>query len=159
MGIEIERKFLVKRNVWEAVEKGDGIYYQQGYISTDPDKTIRVRISDKNAFITIKGISTGASRLEFEYEIPVSEAREILANFSVASVSKIRYEIPFQGHIWEVDEFLDENLGLLVAEIELASESDDFDLPAWIDKEVTADAKYYNSNLSVKPYNIWKEAD
>ena len=155
MGIEIERKYLIKEDLWPAVDKGKGIYYKQGYLLTDPNKTIRVRISDRNAFLTIKGISKGATRLEFEYEIPLKDAQELLDAFSTSSISKIRYEVEYAGKIWEVDEFLEDNQGLFVAEIELESETESFEIPGWIGKEVTEEIKYYNSNLSMKPFTTW----
>ena len=155
MGIEIERKYLIKKDLWSSVDKGKGIYYKQGYLLTDPNKTIRVRISDRNAFLTIKGSSKGASRLEFEYEIPLKDAQELLDAFSTSSISKIRYEVEYSGKIWEVDEFLEDNQGLIVAEIELESETESFKVPEWIGKEVTEDIKYYNSNLSLKPFKTW----
>ena len=159
MGIEIERKYLIKKDLWATIEKGKGIYYKQGYLLTDPNKTIRVRISDTNAFLTIKGSSKGASRPEFEYEIPLKDAQELLDSFSISSISKIRYEVEYAGKIWEVDEFLEDNQGLIVAEIELESETERFKVPEWIGKEVTEDIKYYNSNLSLKPFNTWKNGE
>ena len=112
-------------------------------------------MADEQGFITIKGKSTGASRLEYEYEIPVDEAKELLDNFAVSELSKIRYKIPLDGKVWEVDEFLGANAGLMVAEIELASEDETFNLPDWIAIEVTGDEKYYNSNLTVRPFSAW----
>ena len=155
MGVEIERKYLIRMDHWQKINKGKGIYYRQGYISTDPEKTIRVRISDKSAFLAIKGISRGARRLEFEYEIPIIDAKELLNEFSVSTVSKIRYEIEYKGKLWEVDEFLEDNEGLIVAEIELDTENESFELPGWVGDEVTDDEKYYNSNLSINPYKVW----
>ena|SRR5688572_14549408 len=157
MGIEIERKYLIKEDLWSSVDKGKGIYYKQGYLLTDPNKTIRIRISDRNAFLTIKSSTKGASRLEFEYEIPLKDAQELLDAFSVSSISKIRYEVEYAGKIWEVDEFLEDNQGLIVAEIELRSETESFELPGWIAKEVTEEIKYYNSNLSMKPFITWEK--
>jgi adenylate cyclase len=155
MGVEIERKFLVKKELWEALEKPKGNLYRQGYLLTDPNKTIRVRIADSCGYLTIKGISVGATRPEFEYEIPINEAEQLLDNFSVSDLKKIRYEILFKGKLWEVDEFLGDNLGLIVAEIELNSESEIFELPDWVDREVTGEGKYYNSNLSINPFTKW----
>ena len=155
MGVEIERKFLVKKELWEALEKPKGNLYRQGYLLTDPNKTIRVRITDLCGYLTIKGISVGATRPEFEYEIPGNEAEQLLDNFSVSELKKIRYEILFKGKLWEVDEFLGNNQGLVVAEIELNSESEIFELPDWVDREVTGEGKYYNSNLSINPFTKW----
>jgi len=155
MGQEIERKYLVNKEKWESTEKGSGQFYRQGYLLTDPQKTIRVRISDKDSFITIKGISVGATRAEFEYPIPKKDAEELLDKFSVAGLTKTRYKINFKNKLWEVDEFLGDNAGLVVAEIELSGEDEYFELPDWVGKEVTAEDKYYNSNLSVTPYKNW----
>jgi CYTH domain-containing protein len=155
MGVEIERKYLVNHDKWKALNKPAGKFLRQGYLLTDPDKTIRVRYSDEAAYLTIKGLSIGATRSEFEYEIPINEAQELLDKFSVARLAKIRYNIKFNSRVWEVDEFLDDNFGLIVAEIELSSETESFDIPGWIDKEVTAEEKYYNSNLSIHPFKNW----
>ena len=155
MGLEIERKFLVDHEKWSKVDKGTGVHYRQGYLLTDPQKTIRVRLTDTRAWLTIKGISKGATRAEYEYEIPASEASELLDNLSVSELSKIRYRIEFDGNVWEVDEFSGENQGLIVAEIELTSEDEQFVTPGWITKEVTGEERYYNSNLSIHPYSRW----
>ena len=123
---------------------------------TDPTKTIRVRQTSEKGFLTIKGISVGASRAEFEYEIPQEEAKDLLDQFSVSELSKIRYKILFENKLWEVDEFLGENEGLMVAEIELQSEDETFSTPNWIGEEVTGEEKYYNSNLTLLPFKNWK---
>lgn len=156
MGIEIERKFLVNQDQWHDIEKPVGEFYRQGYLLTDPNKTIRVRQSSDKGFLTIKGITVGASRAEFEYEIPFEEAKELLDQFAVSELSKIRYKIFFEEKLWEVDEFLGENEGLIVAEIELESEDEKFSIPDWIDVEVTEEEKYYNSNLTQNPFKTWK---
>lgn len=156
MPLEIERKFLVHQKKWETLEKPLGNHFRQGYLLTDPKKTIRVRQTDDHGFITIKGISVGATRPEFEYEIPHYEAGELLNQFAVSELSKVRYRIPFENHIWEVDNFLCENDGLIVAEIELKSEAEKFNLPDWIAEEVTEDERYYNSNLTLNPFKNWK---
>lgn len=156
MGIEIERKFLVNHDQWEQLEKPVGEFYRQGYLLTDPQKTIRVRQTSDIGFLTIKGISVGATRAEYEYEIPFEEAKELLDQFAVAELSKVRYKIAIENHIWEVDVFSGKNQGLIVAEIELESEGEEFVLPTWIDREVTGEEKYYNSNLVTKPYKDWK---
>jgi len=155
MGIEIERKFLVKKDKWAQVVKEKRSLYRQGYILSDPQKTIRVRLTDTEAFLTIKGQTVGAARPEFEYSIPMEDARHMLDNFCISELSKIRYFIPHDGHTWEVDEFLGQNEGLIVAEIELSSEDEQFSLPDWVDKDVTAEKKYTNSNLAVKPFTKW----
>ena len=156
MGQEIERKFLINHSKWLKVEKPIGNHFRQGYLLTDPTKTIRVRQTSEKGFLTIKGLSVGATRLEYEYEIPIDEAKELLNNFVVSELSKIRYNIIFEGKLWEVDEFLGDNLGLIVAEIELKSEDEKFEIPDWIDREVTSEEKYYNSNLTLHPYKNWK---
>lgn len=157
MGREIERKFLVNLNNWLEFDKPAGQLYRQGYLLMDSNKTIRVRQTPDKGFLTIKGISMGATRAEYEYEIPIDEAIELLDNFSVSELSKIRYTIMYENKVWEVDEFLGDNEGLVVAEIELSSEDEIFNHPEWIGKEVTEQEKYYNSNLTLKPYISWTE--
>lgn len=156
MGQEIERKYLVDKNKWQQLDKPTGQLYRQGYLLTDPNKIIRVRQTTDKAFLTIKGLSIGSTRPEYEYEIPFDEAKELLDNFSISELSKIRYEILVDNKVWEVDEFLGDNIGLIVAEIELTSEDEKFQIPAWIDKEVTGEEKYYNSNLTIEPYKNWQ---
>lgn len=155
MGQEIERKFLVNHSKWELIEKPIGNHFRQGYLLTDPNKTIRVRQTSDKGFLTIKGLSIGATRPEFEYEIPLNEAKELLDNFAISELSKVRYEIIFKGKLWEVDEFLGDNLGLIIAEIELKSEDEKFEIPDWLEREVTSEEKYYNSNLTLQPYKNW----
>ncbi|MFC5270825.1 CYTH domain-containing protein [Adhaeribacter terreus] len=155
MPVEIERKFLVDKTLWGKLEKPAGNLFRQGYLHADPEKTIRVRVTDTTGFITIKGATSGTSRLEYEYEIPKKEAEELLDNFAENGLTKFRYFMPFQGKTWEVDEFLAENEGLMIAEIELHSEDETFEKPAWIGAEVTGQKKYYNSQLSVNPYKNW----
>ena len=156
MPLEIERKFLVRKELWQQCDKPSGELFRQGYLLTDPTKTIRVRQTSEKGFITIKGISVGASRAEFEYEIPFEEAKELLDQFSGSELSKIRYKILFEEKLWEVDEFLGDNEGLMVAEIELESEDEKFTLPDWIGREVTGEDRYYNSNLTLNPFKTWK---
>jgi len=155
MGLEIERKFLVNSAKWAAAEKPKREFYRQGYMLTDPNKTIRVRATDTKGFLTIKGKTEGASRAEFEYEILKEEAIQLLNMFAVSDLTKYRYKVVFAEKLWEVDVFLGENEGLIVAEIELSSEREIFDLPDWAAEEVTAEKKYYNSNLSTLPFNRW----
>ncbi len=157
MGIEIERKFLVIKSKWDLIEKGVGRLYRQGYILSDPEKTIRVRLTDTDGFLTIKGMSHGATRQEFEYFIPQEEALELLNNFAANEVSKIRYKIEVSGKIWEVDEFIGANAGLIIAEVELFSEFEPFVKPVWAGKEVTGDIRYYNSNIATNPYSSWEK--
>ncbi|GGH08481.1 CYTH domain-containing protein [Pedobacter zeae] len=155
MGKEIERKFLIDHQKWDNLGKPEGKLLRQGYLLTDKDKTIRVRATESKGFLTIKGQTIGATRSEHEYEIPVAEAIELLDNFSVSELSKTRYEITFNGKLWEVDVFLGDNKGLIVAEIELESEDETFDLPDWVGVEVTGEEKYYNANLTTRPFKRW----
>lgn len=154
MATEIERKFLVKDERYKSL--GRYSFYKQGYIVNIPGKTIRVRLCNNKAFLTIKGKAAGIIRPEYEYEIPVTDANELLANFSDGPViEKNRYIIHYQGFIWEVDEFLGENEGLTVAEIELGSENTEFPKPDWIGEEITHDLRYLNANLVKHPYKQW----
>jgi len=155
MGIEIERKYLVNKEKWNKITKTEKQFIRQGYLLTDPHKTIRVRLTDTLGFITIKGLSQGATRAEFEYEIPKLDAMQLLDMFAIADLIKIRYKVKFKNKIWEVDEFSGDNLGLIVAEIELSNENEQFELPDWVEQDVTEEKKYYNSNLSVNPYKNW----
>ncbi len=157
MNVETEKKFLVKQDLWNKVKK-EGAIYRQGYLLRDKDKTIRIRLVEgEHGYITVKGKPEGASRLEYEYTIPEKDARELLAKFCDTIVSKKRYKIKVHGKLWEVDEFMDDNDGLVIAEIELEDEAEKFTLPGWIDKEVTGDQHYYNSELSVNPYKNWNQ--
>ncbi|MEO6523601.1 MAG: CYTH domain-containing protein [Mucilaginibacter sp.] len=155
MGVEIERKFLVDHAQWNQLSKPKGMVIRQGYMLKADDKTIRIRVKDDQSYITIKGKTQGISRSEYEYAIPLKEGNELLAAFCAAVIDKTRYNITFAGKLWEVDVFEGDNAGLIVAEIELESEDEMFDLPEWITKEVTDDARYFNSNLSVNPYKNW----
>lgn len=155
MAQEIERKYLINHEKWQQMEKPAGELYRQGYLITDPHKTIRVRLTPTAGFLTIKGISTGPVRLEYEYEIPVNEAQELLNNFSVSELIKRRYKIEHHGKTWEIDEFEGDNEGLIVAEIELMHEHEPFKIPKWVEREVTGIEKYYNSNLTTLPYKNW----
>ena len=154
MGIEIERKFLVDNGFSPVV---DGVIYRQGYLSTDPQRVVRVRIAGEKGYLTIKGCVQGISCPEYEYSIPMEDATQILETLCDGiEVCKIRYAIPFKGFIWEVDVFEGKNSGLVMAEVELESESDSPELPAWIGQEVTGDRRYYNAYLSQHPYTEWK---
>jgi adenylate cyclase len=155
MGIEIERKFLVDHKLWNQLSKPKGVNFSQGYILKQEAKTIRIRVTDEDGFITIKGKSVGFSRSEFEYTIPIGEAKQLLADFCEAVVIKIRYRIDFEGKVWEVDVFSGENEGLIVAEIELDDAKEIFNKPGWVGQEVTDDVRYYNSNLSEHPFKKW----
>ena len=155
MGIEIERKFLVDHEKWGKIEKPVGVHYRQGYILNDDHRTIRVRVTEKQGYITLKGATSGISRKEFEYKIPVEDGVELLDGFAESEVEKIRYNIHFEGKLWEVDEFLGKNEGLLIAEIELKHDTEEFKKPNWITTEVSDDERYYNSYLSTHPFKDW----
>ena len=157
MGIEIERKFLVDKAKCKDSAKISSEIYRQGYMLTDPGKTIRIRLANNKGFITIKGISIKASRPEFEYEIPSKDAAELLNNFCTSQITKIRHKVYHGGKLWEVDEFLGDNEGLIIAEIELSNEEEQFNPPEWLAQEVTSETKYYNSNLSLFPYKKWHQ--
>jgi adenylate cyclase len=150
MAIEIERKFLVVGDAWSAAP---AVYFCQGYLNRSQERTVRVRVAGELGYITIKGATTGASRAEFEYEIPLEDAKQLLRLCDDPLIEKYRRKINYEGMLWEVDEFLGENQGLVVAEIELESESQTFAKPDWVGVEVTADIRYYNSNLSVCPFS------
>jgi CYTH domain-containing protein len=137
------------------LKKPKGEIYKQGYILTEPAKTIRIRIAETNAYLTIKGETKGISRAEFEYKIPVKDAIEMLKQFAGNIIEKTRYKIEFKGKIWEVDVFSGKNEGLILAEIELNNEDEKFDLPDWTAEEVSKDEKYFNSYLSLHPYKYW----
>lgn len=156
MGKEIERKFLTSGDQWREMAVGKA--YRQGYLSSVKERTVRVRTAGGKGYLTIKGASSGASRAEYEYEIPLCEAEEMLSDLCEKPlIEKNRYKIKTGGLTWEIDEFLGDNLGLIVAEIELADENQKFEIPSWIGREVTGDPKYFNSNLTKNPYNSWSE--
>lgn len=155
MGIEIERKFLVNKDAWSKI-KANGILYRQGYLLREEGKSIRVRIVEGDkGYLTIKGKTNRFSRPEYEYPLPAQDAEELLQRFCSAVIEKKRYKITVNNKQWEVDEFLEDNEGLLVAELELSDENEAFQLPDWIEKEVTNDTRYYNSQLSVNPFKNW----
>jgi adenylate cyclase len=155
MGIEIERKFLVDHKQWDQLSKPTGIKMQQGYIVDDEDRTVRLRITDEQAYLTFKSGTTGISRNEYEYEIPVNEAIELFEQFVKTRLEKTRYCIDYKNKLWEVDVFAGDNEGLIVAEIELDSEDEQFELPLWVTQEVSRDGRYFNSSLSAHPFKIW----
>ena len=156
MSLEIERKFLVKSNEFQN-NSHKKFYIKQGFLNTNKHRTVRIRISDEKAYLTIKGISnnSGISRFEWEKEIPLKEAKQLLLLCEKGIIEKNRYLIKYGLHIFEVDEFLGKNEGLIIAEIELSSENEVFEKPIWLGKEVTGDIKYYNSQLSKKPFTNW----
>ncbi len=157
MAQEIEKKFLVKEGT-NIDALGEAVEITQGYLSSVKERTVRVRIKGKKGFLTIKGIgnSSGASRYEFEKEISIEEAKELLAICEQPILSKTRTNVNVGKHTFEVDRFLLENEGLVVAEIELSDENEAFEKPAWLGKEVTGDVKYYNSMLLKNPFKNWK---
>lgn len=155
MPIEIERKFLVKHDGWRNLVTG--VAYRQGYLSTEVESTVRVRIAGDRAFLTIKGKTTGSSRPEYEYPIPLEDAAEMLNHLCHRPlIEKTRYRIALGDLVWEVDEFHGENQGLIMAEVELVSEDQAIAIPDWIGVEVSGDARYYNSYLSRNPYQSWQ---
>ncbi|MDX9929096.1 MAG: CYTH domain-containing protein [Bacteroidales bacterium] len=156
MAQEIERKFLVKGDF--KCESTRATRITQGYLSLVPERTVRVRIKGDKGFLTIKGISnvSGVTRYEWEQEIPVSEADELLKICEPGLIDKTRYEVKKGKHVFEVDEFHGENEGLILAEVELSSEEEPFDRPGWIGEEVTGDSRYFNSALISNPYRSWK---
>jgi len=156
MNLEIERKFLVKGNEWRGQE--EGVLYRQGYLSLKKEHVVRVRVMGEKAYLTVKSTSKGASRVEFEYPIPLQDAEYMLNHLCEKPlIEKKRYTFETGGITWEVDEFLNENAGLILAEVELSSEDQSINLPSWIGKEVTGDSRFYNSNLIRKPYKMWRD--
>ena len=154
--IEIERKFLVKSEEFKAISFAKN-EISQGYLNSNPERTVRVRIKGNQGYLTIKGKGneTGMSRLEWEKEIPVDEARLLLNLCESGIISKTRYEVKIGNHVYEIDEFFGENQGLVIAEIELQSEDEAFEKPDWLGKEVTNNEKYYNSFISKNPFKNW----
>jgi adenylate cyclase len=154
MGKEIERKFLVKGDVWRDLAKGTS--YRQGYLNSAKERTVRIRTINDQAFLTVKGLTVGATRAEYEYEIPLADCNAMLdALAEKPIIEKKRYKVPSAGLTWEIDEFFGENAGLIVAEVELESEGQAFRKPEWVGEEVTADPRYFNSNLIKHPYTRW----
>ncbi len=154
MAKEIERKFLLKSDGWRKGAKG--ILFRQGYLSTHKERTVRVRVEGDRARLTIKGITEGASRSEYEYDLPLSDANELLDELCEQPIiEKTRYRVAAGEHEFEIDEFHGSNEGLVVAEIELASEQEGFQRPQWLGQEVTEDPRYYNANLVRNPYSSW----
>ena len=154
MAKEIERKFLVAHQAWR--ESVNTIHvYRQGYLSYDSERTVRVRATEVTGYLTIKGITEGLTRDEFEYEIPLADALALLQLCERPAIEKKRYIVPNGAHVWEVDVFEGVNEGLVVAEIELGSEDEAFDKPNWLGNEVSGDRKYSNSELSLHPFKDW----
>jgi adenylate cyclase len=155
MAKEIERKFLVRPRKWS--DLGSGLAIRQGYLFASKQCSVRVRTYGDKAFVTIKGHTTEITRDEYEYEIPLADANEILASLCEHSpIEKTRYRIVFKGHTFEVDEFAGANRGLTVAEVELKDPGEQVELPDWVGREVSGEPRYFNSNLSIKPFSTWK---
>ncbi len=153
MNIEIERKYLLKNDGWRNL--AEGVHYKQAYLNEPGGNTVRVRIEGEKAKLTIKGKANNISRVEIEYDIPMEDAQALFSLAKTPCVEKYRHKIPYKGNIWEVDEFIGDNQGLVVAEIELKSEEQAFEKPDWIGEEVTLDKRYTNSNLANMPFSKW----
>ena len=155
MATEIEHKFLLANDDWRE-QVSHSVYYRQGYLSSQPTSSIRVRISDNQAWLNIKSATIGTHRQEYEYEIPKTDANEILNHLCKKPlIEKTRYFVQYQGHTWEIDVFEGDNQGLVVAEIELSDIGETFAKPSWLGEEVTHDVRYYNNNLANYPYSSW----
>jgi CYTH domain-containing protein len=154
--IEIERKFLVRNHTFKEMATRH-FRIKQGFLNSHPERTVRVRLSEERGNLTIKGAGNenGTTRFELEYSIPADQAARLLAICEPGIIDKTRYEIPLDGHVWEVDVFEGENKGLIIAELELESEEEQFSVPGWLGEEVTGQIQYYNSQLSKKPYSKW----
>lgn len=155
MAKEIEKKFLVKSFEWK--NQATGVAYRQGYLSTVKERTVRVRTVGEKGFLTIKGLTVGVTRSEFEYEIPAADANAMLNDLCERPlIEKNRYKVVHAGLTWEIDEFFGENNGLIVAEVELQDEQQKIDLPAWVGKDISGDPRYFNSNLIKNPFTKWQ---
>lgn len=157
MGVEIERKFLVKRDAWPRDPEARRV--RQGYLNLDPARSVRVRTAGGGGRITVKGESLGAARTEFEYPIPHEDAEQMLEHQCVRPlVEKVRHRVLFAGMTWEIDEFFGDNLGLVLAEVELATVDQQVEIPPWIEREVTGDPRYFNAYLCRHPFRVWRRA-
>lgn len=155
MAKEIERKYRVKTETW--VPQGAGVHFKQGYLNSQKERVVRVRIEGTKAKLTIKGVTTGVTRSEFEYPLPVEDATILLDQLCEQPlIDKHRHAEVHHGRTWEIDVFHGDNDGLVVAEVELASEADVVELPAWAGEEVSSDPRYFNSNLLKNPYKNWR---
>lgn len=158
MAQEIERKFLVRGNAWRAGARGER--FRQGYLSSTRERTVRVRLRGTSATLTVKGPPTGLTRAEFEYPIPVADAEAMLDSLCERPlIDKVRWFVDYAGRRWEVDEFEGDNVGLVVAEVELEREDDSLELPPWVGQEVTHDPRYQNASLIRHPYSRWRHPD
>lgn len=157
MAIEIEHKFLLANDDWRK-HVSRSVKYRQGYLSSQPTSSIRVRTSNNHAWLNIKTATVGTHRHEYEYEIPLADANEILNNLCKKPlIEKTRYFVTDDANLWEIDEFEGANQGLIVAEIELDETGQSFSKPLWLGSEVTSDLRYYNNNLAIHPYSEWRE--
>lgn len=155
MAKEIERKYLIEKESWRKLAL-PGEVFRQGYLSTDKERTVRVRSVGDRGYLTIKGKTTGVTRSEFEYTIPPRDANELLDTLCLRPlIEKTRYRVPYAGMTWEIDEFAGENQGLILAEVELEHEGQAIELPDWIGREVSDDPRYYNANLVNHPFSRW----
>jgi adenylate cyclase len=156
MAIEIEHKFLLANDDWRK-QVSHCCYYKQGYLNSDKNSSVRVRIADDKAWLNIKSATIGTQRQEYEYLIPVADANEIINTLCHKPlIEKTRHFVTIEQHLWEIDEFASENEGLIVAEIELSAVDEEFTKPSWLGLEVTDDVRYYNNNLSQSPFSLWK---
>lgn len=153
--LEIERKYLVDKKQWTNLEKPPGDLYVQGYLSIDDAKVIRVRVAKGCGFLTIKGRSETFSHPEYEYEIPLPDAQDLIKAYTDTIIQKRRHRVSVGDHLWEVDVFERENEGLIIAEIELNDPCESFELPTWLGEEVTSDKRYYNAYLALNPFSKW----
>jgi adenylate cyclase len=155
MGTEIERKFLVRDDSWRAAAV-DGRTLRQGYLAIDRQTTVRVRTDGVEAWLTLKGPQVGLVRAEFEYRIPREDAEALLGLCGGRLVEKVRHRVPFGRHVWEIDEFLGDNTGLVMAEVELSRPDEPIERPEWLGDEVSEDPRYLNANLSLRPFGTWE---
>lgn len=157
MALEIERKFLLQSDAWRELVRQSGrtVLLRQGYLSSVRERVVRVRTAGEQAFMTIKGINQGITRAEWEYPIPLADANEMLAICEPGLIEKYRSTVALDGLVWEIDEFLGANAGLIIAEVELTSADQVFNKPAWLGEEVSMDTRYANSCLSAKPFSQW----
>jgi CYTH domain-containing protein len=154
MAIEIERKFLVQGDAWRQL--ATGVVYRQGYVASTASCTVRIRVAGDQGYITLKGGTEGISRAEYEYAIPLQDATEMLDTLCQRPlIEKMRYRVPWQNVVWEIDEFWGENQGLIMAEVELTDPQQQLTLPDWIGEEVSGDPRYFNSNLAKHPFSLW----
>jgi adenylate cyclase len=155
VGTEIERKFLVSSDALSHIDATHQVALRQGYLSSEPGRTVRVRLQNEQGYLTIKGRARGYSRPEFEYPIPKEDAEALLALCPGPLIEKWRHYVEYSGKVWEVDEFFGDNAGLVIAELELDDENEAFERPSWVGEEVTFDARYHNSRLAEQPYKSW----